>query len=385
MGAPGTLIPSEVPSSQLPTSFLDIRSFADVTVMPTGFSMLHDGGIGMPALPNVGSLGLDEASYVDTLAKDERCLVEESQSERCENEFEKSLPLLSRSFQSFEGTSEKASSAQKKKVKNVSKYVISAAKNPEFAQKLHAVLLESGASPPPDLFTDMCSQDLDEDRVAHVGNKKIASDGVQYHPDNLMSRSEHSLIPCSGGVCSNHSNIDYGNKGAIEGLAEKQNEFGTYMLVGNGTSELIQNDLINVNMPPANPSTYYTHNLLEEPVNKPALPSEANSCQRHPETASVIDDQRCFQDTVNMDLGKESSINLMETTCGYRIGCDSQSMLGEVSEWEIPWEDLRIGERIGIGKNPLFLDYLVSPLVTEKLLITLDTLSHLFIPIIIIF
>ncbi|KAL5559267.1 hypothetical protein UlMin_035478 [Ulmus minor] len=347
MGAPGTLIPSEVPSSQLPSSFLDIRSFADVTVMPTGFSMLHDGGIEMPALPNVGSLGLDEASYVDTLAKDERCLVEENQSERCENEFEKSLPLLSRSFQSLEGTSERASSAQKKKVKNVSKYVISAAKNPEFAQKLHAVLLESGASPPPDLFTDMCSQDLDEDRVVRVGNKKIASDGIQYLPDNLVSHSEHSLIPCSGGVCSNYSNIDYGNKGAVEGLAEKQNELGTYMLVGNGTSELIQNDLINVNMPPANPP--YTRNLLEEPVNKLALPFEANSCQRHPETASVIDDQRWFQDTVNMDLGKESASNLLETTCGYRIGCDSQSMLGEVSEWEIPWEDLRIGERIGIG------------------------------------
>ncbi|GMH16681.1 hypothetical protein Nepgr_018522 [Nepenthes gracilis] len=43
------------------------------------------------------------------------------------------------------------------KVKSVSKYVISAVKNLEFAPKLHAVLLESGASPPPDLFLDIAS------------------------------------------------------------------------------------------------------------------------------------------------------------------------------------------------------------------------------------
>ncbi|KAF8772565.1 hypothetical protein HU200_005523 [Digitaria exilis] len=44
---------------------------------------------------------------------------------------------------------------RRKKVKDVSEYMISAAKeNPQIAEKIHAVLLESGVVPPPDLFSE---------------------------------------------------------------------------------------------------------------------------------------------------------------------------------------------------------------------------------------
>ncbi|RCV20969.1 hypothetical protein SETIT_4G101100v2 [Setaria italica] len=44
---------------------------------------------------------------------------------------------------------------RRKKVKDVSEYMISAAKeNPQLAEKIHAVLLESGVVPPPDLFSE---------------------------------------------------------------------------------------------------------------------------------------------------------------------------------------------------------------------------------------
>jgi sterile alpha motif and leucine zipper-containing kinase AZK len=46
-------------------------------------------------------------------------------------------------------------------------------------------------------------------------------------------------------------------------------------------------------------------------------------------------------------------------------------MLGEVAEWEIPWEDLEIGERIGIGKN-FFLFNLIWFYKKKKLLAILD-------------
>ncbi|KAK9148980.1 hypothetical protein Scep_007737 [Stephania cephalantha] len=53
--------------------------------------------------------------------------------------------------------------------KDVSKYVINAAQNPEFAQKLcMLVLLQSGASPPPDLFSDLASDH-------HSGEQKVQS------------------------------------------------------------------------------------------------------------------------------------------------------------------------------------------------------------------
>lgn len=51
---------------------------------------------------------------------------------------------------------------RKKKVKDVSKYMIDAAKeNPKLAQKLHDVLLESGVVAPPNLFTEIYQEHLD--------------------------------------------------------------------------------------------------------------------------------------------------------------------------------------------------------------------------------
>lgn len=362
MGAPGTLIPAEVPSSQLPNSFLDMRSFTDITVMPTGPSFIHDEGIGPLAVSKVGSSRSDEVSNGDSGSKDdERTILGENLIERCENELGKPLPSVHRSSQSSPGTCGKASSAQKRKVKNVSKYVINAAKDPEFAQKLHAVLLESGASPPPDLFLDISSQDLDEDKVLgqiHAVGQKIAADGVHTHLDNLRSSLEKSLVPFSGGEKSNYVTVDNMKKRAPEVLADNQNELEIisnkskfslssdtisegFMLVVNGPSEMTQTDAVNIDMAPSDPSNMYTRSLHEKQVYKPAMPSQVNFGQRHLENDYVNDDKMIVMETVNNS---------------FLIGCCGQSeginpVLGEAAEWEITWEDLRIGERIGIGKN----------------------------------
>ena len=60
---------------------------------------------------------------------------------------------------------------------------------------------------------------------------------------------------------------------------------------------------------------------------------------------------------ISMDAGKESALKLIEAANnGLHISCSERinPVLGEVAEWEIPWEDLEIGERIGIGKNSFF-------------------------------
>lgn len=65
-----------------------------------------------------------------------------------------SVHILVRSPSWTEGVSSPA--AHKMKVKDVSQYMIDAAKeNPQLAQKLHAVLLESGVVAPPNLFTEI--------------------------------------------------------------------------------------------------------------------------------------------------------------------------------------------------------------------------------------
>ncbi|GMN35991.1 hypothetical protein TIFTF001_005679 [Ficus carica] len=364
MGAPGTLIPAEVPSSQLPNSFLDIRSLADVTVMPAGLRVLNDEGTETPPVSKVDCSRSDGASC--EAVDDSRHLVDEIQNENYEHEYGKLLPSPQRSGQSSSGTDAKASSAQKKKVKNVSKYVISAAKNPEFAQKLHAVLLESGASPPPDLFSDISPQDPDDDRLVEqilAVDQKTVADGFQYHRDNLLLQQEQSLIPISQGVCSNYGNVDNVEKQAAEGFAQNRNELSVtsdstnegYMLVANETNEPIQTDIRSVAMAPANPPRLSRTALREDQIQKLALPFRTDSSQRHLENAYISDDKRFLQNRIGIDLGREPAVKMMETaTSGLYIGRDGQSeslnqMLGEAADCEIQWEDLRIGERIGIG------------------------------------
>lgn len=55
-----------------------------------------------------------------------------------------------------------SSAVHRKKVKDVSEYMINAAKeNPQLAQKLHDVLLESGVVAPPNLFSEVCGEQPD--------------------------------------------------------------------------------------------------------------------------------------------------------------------------------------------------------------------------------
>lgn len=70
-----------------------------------------------------------------------------------------------------EGVSSPA--VRKKKVKDVSQYMIDAAKeNPQLAQKLHDVLLESGVVAPPNLFTEIYSEHLDSSTVEEKSQRE---------------------------------------------------------------------------------------------------------------------------------------------------------------------------------------------------------------------
>ncbi|XP_075642740.1 serine/threonine-protein kinase EDR1 isoform X2 [Castanea sativa] len=401
MGAPGALIPAEVPSSHLPNPGFAVRSFADVIGTPIDICSINDEGIRtlavQPDLGTVfkdGSSKSDEASVVGFQTK-------ENQSEGFEHQCEKLLPSPHKSCESLSGKSGKASCAQKKKVKDVSKYVISAAKNPEFAQKLHAVLLESGASPPPDLFLDINSHDL--------GEQKVLEHIDMANGKNVDKELETNTIP---------SDSEFTSEG--------------YVLVVSGTNEKFQTDATGVNMVTPNPFQMDARALNEKRIlesfldtaapfsdntdkrccqdkiggfsNEIDLGNEsavklienansgtrvdahseginpvlrgvpvwdfpwedirngerigiAESCKRQRNIASSSDDKQCFQDNIgglfnDIESGKESAIE-MANSC-LRIACDTHSeginpVLREVAEWEIPWEDLRIGERIGIG------------------------------------
>lgn len=165
MGAPGALIPSEVPSSFLPVSCTDTRVFPEDLDSLQHSSPVLDKEIEKPAFSVSGEAdsrsGVGANFFTGNHEENsDRYAVEKHQTERFEHDFGKLMQSQQISGESLPPFSGKPTCAQKVKVKNVSKYVISAAKNPEFAQKLHAVLLESGASPPPDLFMDINPHNL---------------------------------------------------------------------------------------------------------------------------------------------------------------------------------------------------------------------------------
>ncbi|KAJ6354431.1 hypothetical protein OIU77_005110 [Salix suchowensis] len=249
MGAPGTLIPPEVPSSHLPTAGFDISGFGSLTETPKDSTMLMGEGSGVPAVSPIldrGSSTSGEGLYVSIQTNENDLnLVEKNQIEKFEYDFGK-LSLSG---------SEKPSSAQKIKVKNVSKYVISAAKNPEFAQKLHAVLLESGASPPADLFSDM---NLGEFEKVHPENRVNLGDQLLCCLDDMLIGHEQSLVSLTREDILNNIRCDYEQERFAEGSADELRKLNVnisnsdfsfpsdvtsegFVLVNNRTNEKIAN------------------------------------------------------------------------------------------------------------------------------------------------
>ncbi|KAL4333378.1 hypothetical protein GQ457_07G045100 [Hibiscus cannabinus] len=343
MGAPGALIPAEVPSSHLLNSTLVVRGFAGLTEASQGSCFLFDKGIGSMASSaslDIGSKAgaMRSVEFVSSQTKeDEEYFAGRAVSDRSEQDLGKLLPSAAKSSESISGSYDNPSAAQKRKVKNVSKYVISAAKDPEFAQKLHAVLLESGASPPPDLFMDI-KQDLGEQCMSDQVPKGTNVDVTASCHSNELSTNDHCLVS-SGMETSENTNSNLGQKqmakhqresevNAIEtNVASSYNASREGLLLGFTTSDCIQ-------------------------VRDSCSADEF--CQIQPENILAADEE-LVQMTSDMDFSKESALERTETAGSdlHMVGNDPSEkiypMPREVSEWEISWEDLQIGERIGIG------------------------------------
>ncbi|XP_058069264.1 serine/threonine-protein kinase EDR1 [Magnolia sinica] len=424
MGAPGTLIPAEIPSSHLQNSGLNLMSSATMEQTVKDLCLALDNGRLEASSygPNldlklVGS-GSDGASRVYSHQEEGVVsLNERNQTARFEHEFGK-LPSLGRLRRGSSGMEETASSAQQMKVKDVSKYVISAAQDPEFAQKLHAVLLESGASPPPDLFSDINSlQDLVEQKMLGrtyiTEGRKIDGRGEPCQ-DTLLPDMELSLIPFQG--VKSFTNIVCGDeqKHLADDLAQKQRQATNVSDSSLGyqnssrnpsvenpglgatdlcfpvnanaispglpsplgcTSEwlMIQADSTTVAdcVPMSDSSAVVPTASYGEQVREYFMPCTADASQTQPGNAFCGGGAQCFQAStgripnhletrgnVSSPVGQEkineSMARFIETATiiphtAISNNERSSAMLDDVAEWEIPWEDLQLGERIGLG------------------------------------
>ncbi|CAM8886812.1 unnamed protein product [Rhodiola kirilowii] len=308
MGAPGMLIPSEA-SIRLPFA-VDGRSVTSITESHADNSLIAADTEASSIL--AGSIA----------PKTSNC--ELAQAFRFEHDFGR-LPPLPKSREGSLGSSERASSsAQKMKVNDVSECVLSAAKNPRFAQRLHAVLLENGTSPPIDLILGM-----------GMGMKQeSAKEG------NFMSNNEQSLLRSTSVGVKSQSSVGFG---ARKGLCiDGSNAISSDLPIHSDgrTCDLpidTRNVLVAVNMDASN----------EQP---------ARSCQGHHSTSAGDKDQHIQDRSVNSvsNIRIEEHHERLGTTQGCQPiisagHCETIESMLHGAEWEIQWKDLQIGDRIGIG------------------------------------
>ncbi|KAA8525165.1 hypothetical protein F0562_006971 [Nyssa sinensis] len=377
MGAPGMLIPAEVPSGHLQNSGSDMSSAAETMIDSCPVIEKGTGTLVSPVLDRVANVGSSkEASLVGIqLIGDEGNVIEKNQTERFEHDFGKLLPSLCRSHEGSSVASERASAVQNMKVKDVSKYVISAAKNPEFAQKLHAVLLESGASPPPDLFLDINPQDMGEQKVLEQVNllhREKVDDGAQNYLEMLLSNNEQSLIRSIEVHSCNNAHWESKQKHSPQESAAQQLELesivinsghslpsdtttGGFVLVSAGANEMTQTDEMGEHL--VDISSMVAGALLGQQSHESSVPSVANYYEAKPKNSLLADGEYYLKDKVgkvlnNIEKDKESAVIAntgLPNVCSAHNERINKPILGEAAEWEVQWEDLQIGERIGIG------------------------------------
>ncbi|XXG55461.1 hypothetical protein AAC387_Pa03g3126 [Persea americana] len=291
------------------------------------------------------------------------------------------------------------------KVKDVSQYMIDAAKeNPHLAQKLHDVLLESGVVAPPNLFTEIYSEqvlspvlekspsrDMSEKKMAKHGNRHKAQPDaglgrflppLPYHgmqPKGATSRVQvEQLKPVEGlGV---YNPLDLGEAMGLPLSSQYEVSGAVAQTVGPSpvkfvkhvpvaaaaaTAAVVASSMV-VAAAKSNDSN------LEVPV---AAAATATAAAVVATTAAVTRQYEQLEsygqfpfgdDTVHelqgSDHGQDGVVEQeQDTSMAYQEGertsntsagndsVRSDPALDDVAEWEIPWEEITLGERIGLG------------------------------------
>ncbi|KAF2287005.1 hypothetical protein GH714_036913 [Hevea brasiliensis] len=188
---------------------------------------------------------------------------------------------------------------------------------------LTGIPTESGASPPSDSFSDMNQQDFSEQKCLIPLTTK--------DPLNNLRCDTKQGWPAEGPAKQQRETEMNFLKSEVSFPSDTKSEG---FIVDDRTSGQLQIGAIRVETVSDNQP-----GMLGNQIHESFLSSAVNSCQLQPENFLVCDDKQSVKLVETFDSGLHISCN------GYseRI----QPVLGEVAEWEIPWEDLQIGERIG--------------------------------------
>lgn len=324
MGAPGTLIPAEVPSGHHQNFGLDARSFATVAGTNKNSCIASDKGAiirsfspSVDETPKTSSSSSEPSAIAIQLNRRGRRIAGKILTEQLEHHVEDLYLPPEGAYEESLHAGNNKSTGRDSLVKDASSYATGALKEPKSTRELPTTSLEKCASTQKDLFPKTNTHDFREDEVLER-NGLVRRDRVvdQCRAEIYLSENEHSLIPYTGLQLLNMS-CNSSRKRSAEGLGANLFKLES---VGHKSS--------------LNP------------------PGELNvlADNRNDEVASN-DDTAIGRELVDFSGNAEAML----------ISCVDQSNASKIHNVqidpvlngvaEILWEDLQIGERIGIGKN----------------------------------
>ncbi|XP_068647472.1 probable serine/threonine-protein kinase SIS8 isoform X2 [Aristolochia californica] len=367
MGAPGTLIPAEIPSNLLPNPGLNVVCSSTIEETVKDLCLALNNKVNSQQEHNREKLGasLCDHSCNSNVVSSKMHQQLADDGNLVERRHIAAVPSLGKPPRgSSSGMKATNSPAQKMKVKDVSKYVISAAQNPKFAKKLHAVLLESGASPPPDLFSDLNPpQDMVEGKgVGHTNEgSKLGSDPQIEPLLSSFARSESSALDDYKLITTANEIIQ------AKGLdMSSHSSSATDQLQLSGADLCVLNPIVSLPFSSASGLLVKTDSSDSEVLGRSVIPDSSaeisgpyqNIMQNTAESTRM---RACLErkggSSQMFQMGADECLQrfLESTNCVqqniYRSSGNERMspLLNDVAEFEIPWEDLQIGERIGLG------------------------------------
>ncbi|KAF9667544.1 hypothetical protein SADUNF_Sadunf15G0034200 [Salix dunnii] len=256
----------------------------------------------------------------------------------------------SRSPSWTEGVSSPA--ARRMKVKDVSQYMIDAAKeNPQLAQKLHDVLLESGVVAPPNLFTEIYAEQLDvstaeakspteDNKVDHNQRTEIRSvkDQDDLVPARFLPRLPHRL-PYKASSPGNPPD----QSKPVEGSGVNH-PFDSREITGLPIP--LQSDVIAAAATATAAAMVATTAAVNKQYEQGARSDgDADSAGYEPRGSGD-------KGSGGRSSGGHGCESEGERISDRSVGNDSSksdAVMDDVAECEIPWDEIAMGERIGLG------------------------------------
>ncbi|XP_073148452.1 probable serine/threonine-protein kinase SIS8 isoform X2 [Henckelia pumila] len=283
--------------------------------------------------------------------------------------------------------------ARRMKVNDVSQLMVDAAKdNPTLAQKLHDVLLESGVVAPRNLFTQMYPEKLDFppvdiEHVAQEKEKKVSSEKHRTKGYNILDPAFLPPLPHHGfrsrgtldKSMEHQSNMKevFGHRASSEyevDISKYKNNVPVAAAAAAAAAAVASSMVVAVananndpklQLPAATAATVTAaavvattaavskqYDILEMGIHSPDSP------------VSIFKSVECIRSEGDANAtaseegsGKQEHEGLRLTSEGERISdrsvgnesFKSDTTFDDVADCEIPWEDITLGERIGLG------------------------------------